>query len=172
MEESRKYTPESSAHTSHSLQTNFNKSAENRGSSNTMRIVPSDKSTHALHTSRSIIAPSPPGQVSATVPTTIQYQLPTSEVKASSISSGLPSGHLARDSSLSTFPRVERPQFKSDGGPNGSTYASQGKGNINVNIIYPLNILKTAVQCRSKLYDFKICVAHLVFRFINQRKLN
>lgn len=136
MEESRKYTPQSSAYASHSLEVNINMAPKIQGSSNTIRIVPSEKPTHATLTSGSISASSPQGQVSATTPTTRQHHLPTSVVKASSVSCGLSSGHLARDSSLSTLPTVERPQFKMDGGPNGSAYAFQGQGNINVNIIY------------------------------------
>lgn len=130
MEESRKYTPQSSVYVSHSLQTSLNTETENRGSSNTLRMIPSEKPIHASLFSGSISAPLPPGHVSATAPKTIRYQLAINDAKASTVSSRLPSGHLARDSSLSELPRVERRQFKLDGGPNGSICASQGKGSV------------------------------------------
>lgn len=130
MEESKKYAGQSSQYTSHSLQTSFSPAAESRGSPHTLRMIPSDKLSHQPTSSVAAPASSALGHVSTATPASVQYQLPTSDVRASTVSSGFTSNNLGRDLPAAALPRVERAQFKSDGGPNGSSLALQGQGDV------------------------------------------
>ncbi|XVE50744.1 hypothetical protein DITRI_Ditri01bG0187800 [Diplodiscus trichospermus] len=123
MEESKKFTAPPT-YASQSLQTNAGGSADNRGASNAVRMLPSDRSIHATASSGGFPVSSPPAHVTAAGSTPLQHQ-PTSNVKAPTTSAGLPSGHLGRDSSSFAYPRVERPQIKMDGGSNVASYVSQ-----------------------------------------------
>lgn len=125
MEESRKNTAHPSAYSSHPMQTSFTAAAGSRGISPAMRTIPSDKPSQTQISTGGASVSLPLGHVSTTS-TLVQHQLPANEVRTSMLSSGLPSSHLGRDSSLA-LPRVERTQVKPDGGP--SSYASQGQGN-------------------------------------------
>ncbi|XP_015901245.3 uncharacterized protein LOC107434305 isoform X1 [Ziziphus jujuba] len=129
MEEPRKYNAHPSAYSSHPMQTSFGTAAESRGVSPAMRMIPSEKPSLTQISTGGASASLPLGHVSTT-PTSVQHQLPANEVRASMLSSGLPSSHLGRDSSLA-LPRVERTQVKPDGGP--SSYASQGQVNSHAN---------------------------------------
>lgn len=136
MEESRKYAGQSSPYSSHPLQTSFNPAPENRGSTHTLRTIPSDKQSHQPISSVGAPASLPLGHVSTATPASVQYQLPTSDVRSSTVSGGFTSNNLGRDSPSSALPRMERTQFKSDGGPNGSFLASQGQGNQHKRLVF------------------------------------
>ena len=127
MEESKKFTAPAT-YTSQSLQTNVGESAENHGA-HAVRILPSDRPIHATVSSGGFPVSSPPAHVTAAGSTPLQHQLPTSDVKTPTMSTGLPSSHLGRDSSSFAYPRVERPQIKLDGVPNVASYVSQVPGN-------------------------------------------
>ncbi|XP_022716838.1 uncharacterized protein LOC111275642 isoform X2 [Durio zibethinus] len=122
MEEPKKFAAPAS-YTSQSLQTNVGGSAENRGASHAARPI------HATVSSGGFPVLSPPTHVIAAGSTPLQHQLPTSDVKTPTMSTGLPSGHLGRDSSSFAYPRVERPQIKFDGGSNVASYVSQVPAN-------------------------------------------
>lgn len=121
MEESKKYIPPS-GYGSHPTQTNFTSSVESRGALPSVRMFPSDKSSHVLPTSMGGTAAAlPSGHVSVAGSTQVQAQLPSNEVRAHIISSGFPISHQGRDSS-SLLHGTERPL-------NG-TYGSHMQGNI------------------------------------------
>ncbi|XP_008227014.1 PREDICTED: uncharacterized protein LOC103326553 [Prunus mume] len=147
MEESKKYSAQPATYPSPPLKTNFNAAAETHGMSHTVRMIPTDKPSHApisggFPVSSSVV------HVSTVTPTSAQYQLPTNEVRASMVSSGLPSSHLGRDSSSPALPRVERAQFRSDGGPNGPSFAFQVQANSSANHP-PVNAPTWSVQTQS-----------------------
>ena len=79
MEESRKFAAQSSPYTQ-PVQTSFNAAAENRGTSHTVRMIPSDKPSHPPISSG--VTSASLGHVSTAAPS-IQYQLPTNDVRAS-----------------------------------------------------------------------------------------
>ncbi|XVF03750.1 hypothetical protein REPUB_Repub05bG0020400 [Reevesia pubescens] len=122
MEEPKKFTAPPS-YTSQSLQTNVSGSAENREASHAVRPI------HATVSSGGFPVSSPAARVTAIGSTPLQHQLPTSDVKMPTMSTGLSSGHLGRDSSSFAYPRVERPQVKLDGGSNVTSYVSQAPAN-------------------------------------------
>ncbi|KAE8696817.1 RING/FYVE/PHD zinc finger superfamily protein, putative isoform 2 [Hibiscus syriacus] len=95
-----------------SVQTNVGGSAETRGPTHPVRVLPSDRAIHAAVSS-----------VTAAGSTPLQHQLPTGDVKTDTMSTGIPSGHLG-NSSLFAYHRVERPQIKLDGGSNVASYVS------------------------------------------------
>lgn len=128
MEEPKKFTIPGT-YTSQPLQTNIGGSAENRGQLHAIRLLPSDRPIHPTVSSGGIPVSLPPAHVAAAGSTPLQHQLPTSDVKMPTMSSGLPSGHLGRDSSSLAYPRVERPQIKLDGGSSAASYVSQIPGN-------------------------------------------
>ncbi|XWS27798.1 hypothetical protein CRYUN_Cryun25bG0010900 [Craigia yunnanensis] len=128
MEETKKFTAPAT-YTSQSLQTNVGGSAENRGASHTVHILPSDRPINATVSSGGFPVSSTPAHVTAAGSTPLQHQLPTSDGKTPTMSTGLPSGHLGRDSSSFAYPRVERPQLKLDGGLNVASYVSQVPAN-------------------------------------------
>ncbi|MCD9560851.1 hypothetical protein HAX54_019659 [Datura stramonium] len=96
---------------------------ENRGPSH-VRMFPPDKASHLVNPSGSFQSASPlvHGTPASSVP--LPYQLPTSEVRPV-ISSGVVSSNPVRDSSLVALPRMERPSFRMDGRPNGSSHVLQ-----------------------------------------------
>ncbi|KAK8630213.1 hypothetical protein V6N13_079016 [Hibiscus sabdariffa] len=125
MKEPKKFT---TAYTSQSVQTNVGGSAENRGSSHAVRILPSDRPIHATVSSGGIPVSLPAAHVTAAGSTPLQSQLPTGDVKMATMSTGLPSGHLGNSSSFA-YPRVDRPQVKLDGGSNMASYVSHVPAN-------------------------------------------
>ncbi|KAK6229787.1 hypothetical protein SCA6_018738 [Theobroma cacao] len=133
MEDPKKLLGPLVTYSSQSLQTNVGGSAETRGASHTVRILPSDRPIHATVSSGGFPVSSPPAYVTAAGSTPLPHQLPTSDVKMSTMSTGLPSGHLGRDSSSFAHPRVERPQTKLDGGSNVPSYVSQVPANSSAN---------------------------------------
>ncbi|XP_022753088.1 uncharacterized protein LOC111301573 [Durio zibethinus] len=128
MEEPKKFNAPA-IYTSQSLQTNVIGSAENRGASHAVHILPSDRPIHATVSSGSFPVSLPPAHVTTAGSTSLQHQLPSSDVKMPSMSTGLPSGHIGRDSSSFAYPRVEGPQIKLDGGSNVASYVSQVPAN-------------------------------------------
>ncbi|XP_022151303.1 uncharacterized protein LOC111019267 isoform X2 [Momordica charantia] len=142
MEDSKKYIPPS-AYGSHPTQTNFTPSVESRGALPTVRMFPSDKSSHVPTSVGGTAAALPSGHVSVTGSSSIQVQaqLPSNEVRAHIISSGFPISHQGRDSSPFLH-GVERPL-------NG-TYGSQMQVNSSVN--HPLASAPTwSAQTQSAL---------------------
>lgn len=130
MDESKNFAAHTSTYTSHPVQPSSSTLAENRGTSHTLRSFPSDKPSHPAISSGGISA-SPLGHASATTTSTsLQYQMPTNEVRPTIMSRGSSSSHLGRDPTSVPLPKVERVQFKLDGGSNGSSYASQLQGNV------------------------------------------
>ncbi|XP_038688705.1 uncharacterized protein LOC119987872 [Tripterygium wilfordii] len=124
MEESKKFTPPSASYAPHAPQASFGSLTENRGTPSTVRMFASDKSSPAPISSGGFPAPQL-GHVSANISTSQPYQLHTGEMRASVVSTGQPGSHLV--------PKVERPQFKMDGGSNGPAYASQMQANSTAN---------------------------------------
>lgn len=122
MEKSEEFSLHSAPYSPQRLQTNLGAAAESRGTSHAIHTFPTDKPGHAPG---GFQPASPLGHVSAVKSTSKPYQLPTSEVRPT-VSSGLPSSHLGRDSSSQASARFERPHF---GRPNGSSYTPQVKGN-------------------------------------------
>ncbi|KAG6689795.1 hypothetical protein I3843_11G190200 [Carya illinoinensis] len=133
MDESKNFAAHTSTYTSHPVQPSSSTLAENRGTSHTLRSFPSDKPSHPAISSGGISA-SPLGHASATTTSTsLQYQMPTNEVRPTIMSRGSSSSHLGRDPTSVPLPKVERVQFKLDGGSNGSSYASQLQANSSAN---------------------------------------
>ncbi|KAL5548487.1 hypothetical protein UlMin_003718 [Ulmus minor] len=123
MEETRKYVAQSTAFASHPMQTSFS----------TQRMIPSDKQSHPPSSSVNISATLPQAHVSTATPTSVQYQLSTNDMRAPMVSSGFPNSNLGRDSTSLGLPRVEKAQFKLEGGPHGSSYALQGQVSSSIN---------------------------------------
>ncbi|KAE8125468.1 hypothetical protein FH972_020273 [Carpinus fangiana] len=146
MDESKNFVAHTAAYTSHPVQPSSSTPAEISGALHTVRTFQSDKPSNLPISSGGIPAASPLGHMSAATSTSLQYQLPTNEVRPGI--RGLPSGHLGRDSSSLSLAKVERPQFKLDGGSNGSSYASQLQANSSA--IHPLvNAPTWSVQTQS-----------------------
>ncbi|KAE8702038.1 RING/FYVE/PHD zinc finger superfamily protein, putative isoform 2 [Hibiscus syriacus] len=116
MEEPKKFTTPAT-YVPQSVQTNVGGSAENRGATHTVRVLPSDQPIHATVSS-----------VTAAGSTPLQHQLPTGDIKMATMSTGVPSGHLGNLSSFA-YPRVERPQIKLDGVSNVASYVSHVPAN-------------------------------------------
>ncbi|OMP04334.1 hypothetical protein COLO4_09741 [Corchorus olitorius] len=112
---------------SQSLQRSLGGPAENAGASLAVRPI------HATVSSGGFPVSSPPAHVIAAGPTPLPHQLPSSDVKMPTMSTGLPSGHLGRDSTSFAHARVERPQIKLDGGSNVASYVSQVPANSSAN---------------------------------------
>lgn len=128
MDESKNFAAHATTYTSHPSTL-----GDIRGGPHAARIFPSDKPSNPPIASGGIPASSPLGHVSPAISTSLQHQLPTNEVRPAMVSRGLPSSHLGRDSSSLPLPKVERPQFKSDGGSNGSSFASQVQATSSAN---------------------------------------
>ncbi|KAJ8560978.1 hypothetical protein K7X08_027168 [Anisodus acutangulus] len=111
------------AYSSQRPQANMAIAIENRGPSH-VRKFPPEKASHVVNPSGSFQPASPlvHGTPASSAP--LPYQLPTSEVRPV-ISSGVVSGNPVRDSSLVALPRVERPNFRMDAQPNGSSHMLQ-----------------------------------------------
>ncbi|XP_039035810.1 uncharacterized protein LOC120172423 [Hibiscus syriacus] len=124
MEEPKKFTT-LATYTSRPVQSNVGGSAENHGSSNAVRILPSDRPIHATVSSGGTPVSS---HVTAVGSTPLEHQLPTGGVKWATMSTGLPSGHLGNSSSFA-YPRVDRPQIKLDGGSNVASFVSHVPAN-------------------------------------------
>ncbi|XP_030931661.1 uncharacterized protein LOC115957533 [Quercus lobata] len=139
MDESKHFTAHATTYTSHPSTL-----SDIRGALHTARIFPSDKPSNPPISSGAIPASSPLGHASPATSTS----LPTNEVRPVMVSRGLPSNNLGRDSSSLPLQKVEKPQFKSDGGLNGSSFASQVQANSSVN--HPLvNAPTWSIQTQS-----------------------
>ncbi|KAG4382152.1 hypothetical protein GLYMA_14G018000v4 [Glycine max] len=134
MEEAKKIsapsTP-STTHTSQPLQTNIVGPVDNRVPSH-VRIFPSDKSSHPSIPSMGAIV-SIPAHVSVGSSAALQYQVISNEVRPPVVSGVMPGSHLGRNASSLALPKVEHPQFKVDGGSNGSPYMLQVQANSSAN---------------------------------------
>ncbi|KAK2987052.1 hypothetical protein RJ640_004778, partial [Escallonia rubra] len=125
MEKADEFSLHTAAYSPQPMQPNVTTAAaESCGALPGSRMFPPDKPSHAPISSVGFPPVTPSSHISATNSTSLPYQLPSSEVRPM-VSSGLPSSHLGRDSSLLALPRGERPQFRLDGRSNGSSYASQ-----------------------------------------------
>ncbi|KAI4307943.1 hypothetical protein L6164_031067 [Bauhinia variegata] len=129
MEEAKKYSAHSATYSSQPLQTSTSGTVENRMPSHAVRMFPSDKSSHAAISSASTLASTPVSQVSSA----LHYPSSSNEIRAPIVTSGMPSNHLGRNSSSLTLPKTEQPQFKADGGSNGSPYMLQVQANSSAN---------------------------------------
>ncbi|KAK4343978.1 hypothetical protein RND71_037072 [Anisodus tanguticus] len=123
LKKSAAFSVPAAAYSSQRPQANMATAIENRGPSH-VRKFPPDKTSHVVNPSGSFQPASPlvHGTPSSSAP--LPYQLPTSEVRTV-ISSGVVSGNPVRDSFLVALPRVERPNFRMDGRPNGSSHMLQ-----------------------------------------------
>ncbi|KAK3014517.1 hypothetical protein RJ639_010067, partial [Escallonia herrerae] len=124
MEKADEFSLHTATYSPQPMQPNVTAAAESCRASPGSRMFPPDKPSHASISSVGFPPATPSSHTSATNTTSLPYQLPSSEVRPM-VSSGLPSSHLGRDSSLLALPRGERPQFRLDGRSNGSSYASQ-----------------------------------------------
>ena len=130
MEEAKKFSASSTpstTHTSQPLQTNIGGPVDNRVPSHVVRIFPSDKSSHPAIPSMGTVVPIP-AHVSAGSSAALQYQVTGNEVRPPVVSGVMPGSHLGRNASSLALPKVEHPQFKVDGGSNGSPYMLQVQG--------------------------------------------
>jgi hypothetical protein len=128
MEESKKFAAPSATYTTQITQPSFGAMPESHGPSHAFRVLPSDKPSN-ISVSSGIFPASLPGHVSAATPASSTLQPLTTEAKISAVSSGLPSSQLGRDLSSVAFSKVEKTQFKVEGGSNGASYAPQVPGN-------------------------------------------
>ncbi|XP_050218569.1 uncharacterized protein LOC126669207 [Mercurialis annua] len=125
MEESKKFTVPSATYTSQMSQPGFGTVADNRGPSHSIRMFPSDKSVAPPLSSGGPPNSSASVHVSTATSASVTYYPVTGEVRASTVSAGLPGSYLGRDTSAFAGPRVEKPLFKPEGGSNGTSYAPQ-----------------------------------------------
>ncbi|KAI3686191.1 hypothetical protein L1987_79864 [Smallanthus sonchifolius] len=117
MEKSEVFPLHSNMYTPPRLQSNLSGPAESGGTSNAVRMFPSDKANHAHVSSGSFQIPSNIVHASASNSRTLPYQLPTSEVRPG-VSNILP------------VSRADRSHFRIDGGVNGSPYTSHSQGSF------------------------------------------
>ncbi|CAK7350134.1 unnamed protein product [Dovyalis caffra] len=132
MEESKKFAAPSAKYTSQMMQPSFGAMPESRGSANAFRVLPSDKPSNISLSSAGFSA-SLPGHVSAATPVSTTHKPLATEVKVSTVSSGLPSSQLGKDLSSLAFPKVEKAQFKVEGGSHGASYDPQLPANASAN---------------------------------------
>lgn len=132
MEESKKFAAPSATYTTQITQPSFGAMPESHGPSNSFRVLPSDKPSN-ISVSSGVFPASLPGHVSAATPASSTLQPLTTEVKISTVSSGLPSSQLGRDLSSVAFSKVEKTQFKVEGGSNVASYAPQVPANASAN---------------------------------------
>lgn len=135
MEKTEEFSVPAATYSSQRPQPNMATTIENRGPSH-VRMFPHNKASHVVNPSGSFQSASPliHGTPASSAP--LPYQLPTSEVRPV-VSSGVVSGNPVRDSSLVAFPRGDRPSFRMDGRPNGSSHVLQVQGNKNTFLQLP-----------------------------------
>ncbi|KAF3679784.1 putative indole-3-acetate O-methyltransferase 1-like [Capsicum annuum] len=127
LEKTVEFSVPAATYSSQRPQANVATTTENRGPSH-VRMFPPNKASPVVNPSGSFQSASPlvHGTPASSAP--LPYQLPTSEIRPV-ISGGVVSGNQVRDSSLVALPRVERPSFRMDGRPNGSSHTLQVQGN-------------------------------------------
>lgn len=166
MEDPKKFAVPSIAYTSQTSQPNFGAASENRGQLHTIRMLPSDKpSNNAPLPSGGLPASSAHGHVSAAPPAPLAQPL-TTDVKASSASTGLASSHLGRDSSALVFPRVEKTQ----GASNGATYMPQVQGNPPLSLFCHsdnLSLLDGVTIACFLFFLFSVFLADIMLRLVS-----
>ncbi|XP_016471026.1 uncharacterized protein LOC107793234 isoform X2 [Nicotiana tabacum] len=124
LEKTEEFSVPSATYSSQRPQANMATAIEGRGPSHVARVVPPDKPSHVINPSGNFQPASPLVHGTSASSAPLPYQLPTSEVRPV-ISSGVVAGNPVRDSSLVALPRVERPNFRMDGRPNGYSHALQ-----------------------------------------------
>ncbi|XP_027330199.1 uncharacterized protein LOC113846306 [Abrus precatorius] len=133
MEEAKKFSASSTPSATQPLQTSIGGTVDNRGASQGVRMFPPDKSSHPIMSSTGTVV-SVPVHVSAGSSATLQFQPTGHEVRPPvGVSGVMPSSHLGRNASSLALPKVEHPQFKVDGGSNGSSYVLQVQANSSTN---------------------------------------
>ncbi|XP_015582117.1 uncharacterized protein LOC8268130 [Ricinus communis] len=133
MEDSKKFPAPSATYTSQISQPSFGAMGEVCGPSHSIRVFSSDKPTNPLLPSGSHPTSSALGHVLAVTSTSITHHSATSEVRASTVSTGIPNSHPGRDLSVLAGPKVEKTNFKPEGGSNGTSYAPQVQANVSAN---------------------------------------
>lgn len=123
LEKTEEFSVPAATYSSQRPQPNIATTIENRGPSH-VRMFPHNKASHVVNPSGSFQSASPLVHGTPTSSAPLPYQLPTSEVRPV-ISSGVVSGNPVRDSSLVALPRGDRPSFRMDGRPNGSSHMLQ-----------------------------------------------
>ncbi|CAN4096914.1 unnamed protein product [Withania somnifera] len=123
LEKTEEFSVPAATYSSQRPQANMATAIENSGPSH-VRMFPPSKASQVVNPSRSFESASPLVHGTPANSTPLPYQLPTSEVRPV-ISSGMVSGNPVRDSSLVAVPKAERPSFRMDGRPNGSTHMLQ-----------------------------------------------
>ncbi|KAL7087999.1 hypothetical protein ACP275_13G102900 [Erythranthe tilingii] len=127
MEKAENFSLPSTPHSSR-LHPNSGAAVENRNPSHLARISHPDKASHMSISSGSFQLTSPLAHSTQANSTSLPYQLPSSEVRPMT-SSALPSSHFGS----AAMQRVDRPQLKSDGRPNGASHSSQIHANYSAN---------------------------------------
>lgn len=129
MEEAKKFSAPSTTYASQPLQTSIGGTVDNRVPTHTVRMIASDKSSHAAIPSTGTVMSIPP-QVSVGSSAALQYQSTSNEVRPPVVPGVISSTHLGRNPSSVALPKVEHSQFKVGGGSNGPPYVLQVQGNF------------------------------------------
>ncbi|KAJ1392505.1 Zinc finger, PHD-type [Sesbania bispinosa] len=125
MEESKKFSAPSTPYASQPLQTSIAGTVDNRVPTHAVRMVASDKPSHAAFSSTGTVVSIPP-HVAVGSSVALQYQTTNNEVRSPVVSGVMPSSHLGRNSTSLALPKV-------DGGSNGSPYVLQVQANSSAN---------------------------------------
>ncbi|XP_010274120.1 PREDICTED: uncharacterized protein LOC104609484 [Nelumbo nucifera] len=129
MEESKGFAAQSATYSSPLLQVGFSATTEGRSSLlQAGHRFPPEKPTHTPVTAGAFQPASAAVHVSALSSTPSLNQLPVNEMPSTTVSRGLSTSPLEKDSSL-PVPRVEVAHFRLDGRSNGSAYTSQVQAN-------------------------------------------
>lgn len=107
------------------LQTSFGAATENHGSSNTVRMLSSNKPGDPPISSGSVQSATSVGQVPFAASTSSPCPLPSNGGRSHSESTGLTSSQSGKDSIQLPSSKAERPHLKVDGGLNANSFASQ-----------------------------------------------
>ncbi|KAJ9182598.1 hypothetical protein P3X46_006578 [Hevea brasiliensis] len=128
MEGSKKFAAPSATYSSQMLQPSFGAVGDIHGPSHSICMFPSDKPSNTTLPSGGHSASVTLGHVSTATSTSVPNQLLPTEVRASTVSTGLCNSHPVWDSSALAGPRVEKLHFKSEG-PNATSYAPKVQAN-------------------------------------------
>ncbi|XP_010252618.1 PREDICTED: uncharacterized protein LOC104594146 [Nelumbo nucifera] len=130
MEESKEFAAQSAPYSSPLLQVGFGATTEGRSSLlQAGHRFPPEKPTHAPVTAGGFQPASTAVHVSPLSSTLSLNQLPVNKMPSTTVSRGLSTNPLEKDSSL-PLPRVEVSHFRLDGRSNGSAYTSQVQANL------------------------------------------
>lgn len=126
MEESKKFPSHTTSYLPHLSQPSFAATAENRGMVPVVpvvRTITSDKVNQSPLSSGVIPVASATANVSSG--SSVPYQLPRSDIRTSTASSGISNSHIGRDSSSMLLPKVDQANNVNQAGPHISTKPSQ-----------------------------------------------